>query len=136
MKVLRFLIEISKVFLLSLPSFLLIIYILYPGLKSLSAVYSFKSSIKLQQSELNFSDKSVEDIDQSEVLRMVQLFFNKYDIAIDSQNIINTKKFISDHAINYDLIDCMKNSIVIFVPIKIRLPFAGFYIYEYCIVLK
>ena len=110
------------------PPALLVNYMVSPCFYGLVGVYSFyiKEKHRIPADE-PFMDTQ----------RRLQRYFMKFDIALDTNDIIHGKELRKNKTLPFKMKGCLrKHDVIAYVPLTLRLPYFGTQTYEWCLVVR
>lgn len=106
-----------------IPSIILLVYVFWPSVMSLTSVAHFYFVEKQALAEVESAD---------ELSRRVQKFFLRYRMNVALSDI-----FIHwQNKVPYKVTGCLRHPVVVYVPIMVRYPYFGSTTYEMCVVVK
>lgn len=74
--------------------------------------------------------------DQRQTARNIQKYFRDFETAIDLNDIINAERIKKIDNQSFSFKGCLERDRIAFVPVKIKLPYYGVKVFEWCMEIK
>lgn len=115
-----------KTLALALPALILLYEMFSPAIKTGAGLIAFHIA----------KDTYLDKTSHKQTVRNLQKHFRKYDTSVDLNDIIHAGQLRQSGTLEYRLRGCLESNYIAYIPIKIRLPYYGIKVFEWCLKLE